>query len=81
VSYTGSHALRLGTVYNPYNLDFGYGNTSFNTRHNLTADVVWKLAPYRAAGTRIHTGRLDGRNQTLRLQRPAFPNGALANFF
>ena len=41
VSYTWSHALQLGTVYNPYNLNYGYGNTNFDTRSNLTADVVW----------------------------------------
>jgi hypothetical protein len=40
-SYTWSHALALGTVYNPYNLSYGYGNTSFDTRSNLTADLVW----------------------------------------
>jgi hypothetical protein len=40
-SYTWSHALALGTVYNPYNLDFGYANTNFDSRHNLTADFVW----------------------------------------
>ena len=40
-SYTWSHALQLGTVYNPYNLNFGYGNTSFDTRSNLTGDLVW----------------------------------------
>jgi len=47
VFYTWSHALQLGSggssgaVYNPYNLNFGYGNTNFDTRHNLTADFVW----------------------------------------
>jgi hypothetical protein len=41
VSYTWSHALQLGTVYDPYNLNYGYGNTSFDTRSNLAADVVW----------------------------------------
>jgi hypothetical protein len=41
VAYTWSHALQLGTVYDPYNLSYGYGNTSFDTRSNLAADVVW----------------------------------------
>jgi len=41
VFYTWSHALQLGTVYNPYDLNYGYGDTSFDTRHNLTADFVW----------------------------------------
>lgn len=39
--YTWSHALQLGTVYNPYDISYGYGDTNFDTRHNLTADVVW----------------------------------------
>src|SRR4029077_8574466 len=41
VFYTWSHALQLGTVYNPYDLHYGYGDTNFDTRHNLTADFVW----------------------------------------
>jgi hypothetical protein len=41
VFYTWSHALQLGTVYNPYDLSYGYGNTSFDTRHNLTGDLLW----------------------------------------
>jgi len=49
VFYTWSHALQLGApasgttavVYNPYNLNFGYGATAFDTRHNLTADLIW----------------------------------------
>ena len=28
-------------MYNPYDLNYGYGDTSFDTRHNLTADFVW----------------------------------------
>ena len=40
-SYTWSHALQLGAVYDPNNLNYGYGNTNFDTRHNLTADLVW----------------------------------------
>jgi hypothetical protein len=48
--YTWSHALQLdppsGTsttqyVYNPYNSRAGYGATGFDTRSNLTADVLW----------------------------------------
>ncbi len=49
ISYTWSHALQLDpgntptapVVLNPYNPSFGYGNTSFDTRHVLTGDVVW----------------------------------------
>ncbi|HEY4048136.1 MAG TPA: carboxypeptidase regulatory-like domain-containing protein [Acidobacteriaceae bacterium] len=53
-SYTWSHALQLGplvpstgstttqfSVYNPYNLNSEYGSTNFDTRHNLTADLLW----------------------------------------
>ena len=40
-SYTWSHALQLGTVYDPNHLNWGYGSTSFDTRHNVTADLVW----------------------------------------
>jgi len=54
VSYTWSHALQLdpgltsagassatATVLNPFNLSSGYGATNFDTRHNLSADVLW----------------------------------------
>jgi carboxypeptidase family protein/TonB-dependent receptor-like protein len=49
VFYTWSHALQLdppasgttASVYNPYNLNFGYGATPFDTRHNLTGDIIW----------------------------------------
>lgn len=49
IYYTWSHALQLdppvsGTtpsVYNPYNLGFGYGATDFDTRQNLTGDIIW----------------------------------------
>jgi hypothetical protein len=48
--YTWSHALQLdppsGTsttqyVYNPYDLNAGYGATGFDTRNNFTADLLW----------------------------------------
>jgi Carboxypeptidase regulatory-like domain len=48
--YTWSHALQLDPpsgssstqfVYNSYNLRAGYGATSFDTRNNFTADVLW----------------------------------------
>jgi hypothetical protein len=47
-SYTWSNALQIGpsntataTIYNPYDLRSNYGPTSFDTRHNFTADIVW----------------------------------------
>ena len=51
--YTWSHALQLNppsgtsttlSVYNPYNLNAGYGPTNFDTPNNFTADLLW-VAP------------------------------------
>jgi len=39
--WTWSHGLGDATVYNPYNLNFGYGNESFDVRHAITSDLVW----------------------------------------
>jgi hypothetical protein len=39
--WTWSHALQLGTVYNPYNLGLGYGNASFDSRNTFVGDVIW----------------------------------------
>jgi len=64
VSYTWSHALQLGTVYNPGNFPVGigpqtsieragsYGATNFDTRHNLEADLLY-VEP------RLHRGLLE----------------------
>ncbi len=52
VGYTWSHALELGPVlsttgassvalYNPTNLSANYGPANFDTRHNLSADILW----------------------------------------
>ena len=41
VGWTWSHALGDGTVYNPYNLQFGYGNQSFDVRHAVVSDLIW----------------------------------------
>ena len=41
VGWTWSHALGLASVYNPYNLNFGYGNESIDVRHAITSDFVW----------------------------------------
>jgi hypothetical protein len=46
-NYTWSHALQLGnasspaSIYNPYNLRSTYSPTNFDTRHNLTIDLLW----------------------------------------
>jgi len=39
--WTWSHALGLASVYNPYNLHFGYGNESIDVRRAITGDFVW----------------------------------------
>jgi hypothetical protein len=41
IGWTWSHALGMGTVYNPYNLNFGYGNQSFDVRHAIVSDLIW----------------------------------------
>jgi hypothetical protein len=41
LGWTWSHALGLASVYNPYNLHFGYGNESIDVRHAIVADLVW----------------------------------------
>jgi hypothetical protein len=50
ISYTWSHSLQTGTVYNPTlyvgtnnpsGRNAAYGPTNFDTRHNLEADVVY----------------------------------------
>jgi Carboxypeptidase regulatory-like domain/TonB-dependent Receptor Plug Domain len=47
-SYTWSKSLQIGAnntttaiIYNPYDLRSNYGPTSFDTRHNFTADILW----------------------------------------
>jgi len=39
--WTWSHGLGDATVYNPYNLHFGYGNESIDVRHAIVSDLVW----------------------------------------
>ena len=41
VGWTWSHALGDNTVYNPYNLAFGYGNLSLDARHTVVSDIIW----------------------------------------
>lgn len=48
-SYTWSKALQIGAnntttaiLYNPYDLRSNYGPTSFDTRNNFTADILWR---------------------------------------
>jgi len=48
LGWTWSHGLADGTVYNPYNLHFGYGNESIDVRHAIVSDLVWSQ-PHRFA--------------------------------
>jgi hypothetical protein len=43
VGYTWSHSLQLGTIYDPKNIGLGYGSSGLDTRHNLTADILWNM--------------------------------------
>jgi hypothetical protein len=43
IGYTWSHSLQFGTIYDPNNLRLGYGNSGLDTRHNLTADILWNM--------------------------------------
>jgi len=54
VGWTWSHALGDGTVYNPYNLAFGYGNQSFDVRHAIVSDLIWN-EPHKFANHALQT--------------------------
>ena len=41
IAWTWAHALGDSTVYNPYNLHFGYGNQGFDVRHAIVSDLIW----------------------------------------
>jgi hypothetical protein len=41
VGWTWSHSLGLTGVSNPYDLGFGYGNTSVDARHTIVSDLIW----------------------------------------
>jgi hypothetical protein len=41
IGWTWSHSLGLASVYNPYDLHFGYGNESIDVRHAIVSDLVW----------------------------------------
>jgi hypothetical protein len=43
IGYTWGHSLQLGTIYDPNNLRMGYGNSGLDTRHNVTADILWNM--------------------------------------
>jgi hypothetical protein len=41
IGWTWSHALGTIAIYNPYNINLGYGNEGYDTRHMVTGDLVW----------------------------------------
>jgi len=43
IGYTWSHSLQLGSVYDPHNIALGYSHSGLDTRHNLTADILWNM--------------------------------------
>ena len=54
VGWTWSHALGLSSIYNPYNLNFGYGNQSFDVRHAIVSDLIW-TEPHRFSNRALQT--------------------------
>jgi hypothetical protein len=64
IGWTWSHALALQSVYNPYDLNFGYGNTTIDVRHAITADLVWQ-EPHRFSNKFVN-GVLGGWNASLK---------------
>jgi hypothetical protein len=43
IGYTWSHGLALSTIYDPNNVAFGYSNSGVDNRHDVTADLLWKM--------------------------------------
>ena len=54
IGWTWSHGLGLASVYNPYNLHFGYGNESIDVRHAVTSDLVWS-EPHKFSNAILNT--------------------------
>ncbi len=48
IGWTWAHGLGDTSVYNPYNLGYGYGNTTIDVRHAIVSDLVWQ-EPHRFA--------------------------------
>ncbi len=60
LGWTWSHGLGDATVYNPYNLNFGYGNESIDVRHAVVSDLVW-TEPHKFSNAILQTA-LGGWN-------------------
>jgi hypothetical protein len=54
IGWTWSHALGLTSVYNPYDLNFGYGNLSLDARHTIVSDLIW-TEPHKFANPILKT--------------------------
>jgi len=52
--WTWSHALNLGTIYNPYNFHQGYGNASYDARHTFVGDLIW-TEPHKFGNSIVQT--------------------------
>jgi hypothetical protein len=52
--WTWPHALQDGTVYNPYNLHFGYGNASYDARHTFVSDLI-RTEPHKFGNAILRT--------------------------
>jgi len=63
--WTWSHGLGDASVYNPYNLGFGYGNESIDVRHAIVSDLVW-TEPHKFANS-ILSQVIGGWNFGLKL--------------
>jgi hypothetical protein len=60
VGYTWSHATGLSSVYNPYNLNLGYGDESIDRRGAVVSDLTWQ-EPHRFAN-KFAQGAIGGWN-------------------
>ncbi len=60
VGWTWSHALAFGTIYNPYNFNFGYGNQGTDVRHAVVGDFLW-TEPHKFSNKLVE-GALGGWN-------------------
>jgi hypothetical protein len=47
IGWTWSHALGATSVYDANNINMGYGPLSFDTRHMITADLLWDSPKFR----------------------------------
>jgi hypothetical protein len=65
VGWTWSHGLGLASVYNPYNLNFGYGNESIDVRHAIVSDMTW-VEPHKFGNAVLQTV-LGGWNLGLKI--------------